>query len=390
MKILYLQHEEKLWGTARSLLALIDELRQQDHECYVLLHKDGPMQKELDERQVPHTTCHWRTWTADERKRKSLRTVHGLRCLLHSHFICSNVLYQIRDFKPDLVHSNTTKANLGGCLSRQLGIPHIWHMREFVGSRYGVGTEWSLGRWATTKYMSRYGEAAICTSQSLRQAFTHPSLRIPIHTVYNGVMTRAQMLHAVSPLPPTETGVHFAFIGRFDDLKDPLVTLRAIAILQGRGIACKLLMVGDGSPEQQQMLQHFVREHRLQGWIEFLGFVSDVSACLKRIHVLLMPSRGDAFGRVTAEAMAHGRPVIGANACATPELVRDGIDGLIFTLGHAEELADKMQVLIENPAKMAEMGRNAAQRAQAEFTNEQYAAAVMNIYERVRHGGSAA
>jgi glycosyltransferase involved in cell wall biosynthesis len=125
----------------------------------------------------------------------------------------------------------------------------------------------------------------------------------------------------------------------------------------------------------------------LQDWVEFLGFVSDVSTCLKRIHVLLMPSRGDAFGRVTAEAMAHGRPVIGANACATPELVRDGIDGLIFTVGHAEELADKMQALIENPTKMAEMGRNAAQRAQAVFTNEQYAAAVMNIYECVRHSG---
>jgi glycosyltransferase involved in cell wall biosynthesis len=198
-------------------------------------------------------------------------------------------------------------------------------------------------------------------------------------------MTRAQMLHAASPLPPAEAGIHFAFIGRFDNLKDPLVALRAMAILQCRGIACRLLMIGDGSPEQKQMLQHFVREHRLQDWVEFLGFVSDVSTCLKRIHVLLMPSRGDAFGRVTAEAMAHGRPVIGANACATPELVRDGIDGLIFTVGHAEELADKMQALIENPTKMAEMGRNAAQRAQAAFTNEQYAAAVMNIYSTDHH-----
>ena len=385
MKILYLQHEEKLWGTSRSLLALIDEIRQQGHECYVLLRKDGPIREELDNRQVPCATWYWRVWTADVRNSRPRRALHGLRCILHSRFNCTKALAQIGDFKPDLVHSNTTKTNLGGRLAGRLGIPHIWHIREFVGGHYSIGTEWSLGLQVTTKHMSRHGEAAICISQALCQEFTHSSLSIPIHAIYNGVMKRAQMLDAVSSLPPTAGDIHFAFIGRFDDLKDPLVALRAMAILQRRGIPCRLVMAGDGSPEQKHTLQTFVREHRLQHCIEFPGFVSDVSAFLKRIHVLVMPSRGDAFGRVTAEAMAHGRPVIGANACATPELVRDGIDGLIFTLGDAEELADHMQALIENPAKMAEMGRNAAQRAQAEFTNEQYAAAVINIYERVLH-----
>lgn len=293
------------------------------------------------------------------------------------------LLAEISKFRPDLVHSNTIKTNFGQEIARRIGKPHLWHCREFVGGENSVGTEWSLGYRSTARIMSEQGSAMIAISNAVAQHMRNSGFRVPIYVVYNGVMSLDEMARSATDLPDLANGVRFAFVGRYDDWKEPHVAIRAVAILRKRGVRCSLKIAGDGTPAQANALVSMVRSLDVNDLVEFVGYVGDVPALLKNSHVLLMPSRGDAFGRVTAEAMALGRPVIGADACATRELVRDGIDGLLFPLGDATALADRMQELIEDPNRMGNMGRRAAERAKLEFTNERYGQAVMDIYHEL-------
>jgi glycosyltransferase involved in cell wall biosynthesis len=86
---------------------------------------------------------------------------------------------------------------------------------------------------------------------------------------------------------------------------------------------------------------------------------------------------------VTAEAMAYGRPVIGARAGATTELVDDGVNGFLFDEGDSEQLAEKIMLLFDNPEKLREMGDNALSTARCKFTNEKYALSIIDIYKKI-------
>jgi glycosyltransferase involved in cell wall biosynthesis len=96
-----------------------------------------------------------------------------------------------------------------------------------------------------------------------------------------------------------------------------------------------------------------------------------------------MPSRGDAFGRVTAESLAHGRAVIGAKAGATPELISHRYNGLLFDAGDSEALAKEIEVVARNPRLLAELGTNAARTAWEEFSIEKHVESVVSVYQDV-------
>jgi glycosyltransferase involved in cell wall biosynthesis len=195
-------------------------------------------------------------------------------------------------------------------------------------------------------------------------------------------MTLDKMCEVVTPIPDT-LPVIFAFIGRFDDYKEPMLPLIAMKNLRKLAFDIKLWMVGNGLKHQVRSLKEFVSNQQLGGCVEFKGYIDDIGKVYKKIHALIMPSRGDAFGRVTAEAMAYGRPVIGANACATRELITDGFDGLLFRKGDADNLAEKMRMLIQNPGLLQELGANASRTAQEKFTIEKYTNSLLNIYGSV-------
>ncbi|GAB4327514.1 MAG: glycosyltransferase family 4 protein [Promethearchaeota archaeon] len=82
----------------------------------------------------------------------------------------------------------------------------------------------------------------------------------------------------------------------------------------------------------------------------------------KRCDVFAMPSRSDAYGIAFLEAWAAGKPVVGARAGATPDVVDESVDGVLVPFGDEEELALQLVKLIGNPTLREEMGRLGLQK----------------------------
>jgi glycosyltransferase involved in cell wall biosynthesis len=93
------------------------------------------------------------------------------------------------------------------------------------------------------------------------------------------------------------------------------------------------------------------------------------------------------FGRVIIEGMAAGRPVIGSAAGAVPEIIQDGVNGLLTPPGDVDALAWAMARVLEDPAALrwAEAGR---QTVLERFTVERHVAAIQRIYEQVLGRGN--
>ena len=107
--------------------------------------------------------------------------------------------------------------------------------------------------------------------------------------------------------------------------------------------------------------------------------------------IILVCSRNEAFGRIILEAMLLRKPVIATNSGGTPELIKDGFNGLLYEVGNYHQLAEKIEYLIEHNHKMEELGEHGYAFAKKEFTKEKlWRAYSRNTYEDKEHEKSGA
>lgn len=147
------------------------------------------------------------------------------------------------------------------------------------------------------------------------------------------------------------------FVGRLDFEKQIHILIEALSKLpDGLG---KLEIVGDGA--ERESLQEWAAELGVSERVKFLGHVSDrgLKEALARSTVFVMPSIAELQSIATMEAMASGRPVIGANAAALPHLIHDGENGFLFEPGDVEGLATALlRVFTAKPEELRSWARN--------------------------------
>jgi N-acetyl-alpha-D-glucosaminyl L-malate synthase BshA len=110
----------------------------------------------------------------------------------------------------------------------------------------------------------------------------------------------------------------------------------------------RLLMVGDG-PDRAPA-QHLAAQLGVQSHVSFLGKQNHVERLIRLAHVLLMPSEMESFGLAALEAMSCGVPPIGTRVGGVPELITDGEDGYLESVGDVQGQARRtLQLLTDEP-----------------------------------------
>ena len=89
------------------------------------------------------------------------------------------------------------------------------------------------------------------------------------------------------------------------------------------------------------------------------------------------------------EAFAYGKPVIGANLGSVPELVENGVTGLLFEPKDNRDLAEKIKSLFQDPKMAKKMGRRARRKVEEIYSAEKYYPKLMQIYEELIRNGRA-
>ena len=104
--------------------------------------------------------------------------------------------------------------------------------------------------------------------------------------------------------------------------------------------------------------------------VEWLGLLDwpELERRYREASVFVLPTLYDAFGLVFPEAMGQGLPVIGTNHCAIPEIIREGVDGLLVPPRDAEALAEALIALLEDPVRGETMGRAGYESVQERWT----------------------
>ena len=166
-------------------------------------------------------------------------------------------------------------------------------------------------------------------------------------------------------VPTSNLNPIFLFLGRLDDEKRIHILLRAVAKLT-EFPKVRVELVGDGG--ERENLERLARELGIAERVAFLGHVSDkdLPAAYERCTAFVMPSIAELQSIATMEAMASGRPVIGADAMALPHLIHDGDNGYLFPPDDVDALSDRLRrVLVADQAELDRMSENSLHLIQA-------------------------
>jgi glycosyltransferase involved in cell wall biosynthesis len=118
--------------------------------------------------------------------------------------------------------------------------------------------------------------------------------------------------------------------------------------------------------------------------VTFLGARTDVPEILASLDVLVhCPTAPEPLGRVLAEAMAVGRPVVAARSGGIPEVVEEGVTGFLVEPGDVAGFASAVVRLLEDPALRERLGSSGRRRAEARFGVEAHVSAVLDAYRAV-------
>jgi len=154
----------------------------------------------------------------------------------------------------------------------------------------------------------------------------------------------------------------FLYVGRITARKGIKTLLEACAILKSQGyVDYSLLIVGKG--DQREELEAFIKERDFEeqviwaGWVEY----GNLGSYFQQADVFVFPTFEDVWGMVVPEAMVFGKPVLCSNGAASCELIVSGENGYIFEPSSAKELADKMQIFLDNPDLIESMGERSRQ-----------------------------
>ena len=132
-----------------------------------------------------------------------------------------------------------------------------------------------------------------------------------------------------------------------------------------REVPAKLLMVGDG-PERSSA-EWLAKSLKISDRIHFLGKHDQVNQLLPAADLMLMPSELESFGLAALEAMACEVPTIGTAVGGVPELIQDGVTGLLFPVGDVDAMAQAAVALLKDRDRLQAMARAGRQEAQQKY-----------------------
>jgi glycosyltransferase involved in cell wall biosynthesis len=153
-------------------------------------------------------------------------------------------------------------------------------------------------------------------------------------------------------------------VGRMDPIKGQDLAIAALGTLADKFPSWKLVLVGNGSfsgsaaglglsksSVWRRHLESLVAEHGLEGRVLFTGHLgqADLDALYARSRFTLLPSVREGFGLVAVESWLHGRPAIVTDRAGIAELIRDGVNGLLFDPDDAGALVRQMGRLMDDP-----------------------------------------
>lgn len=384
IKIAYLDHAADVGGGAEE--ALVDLLRFVDRarvESLLIVAERTDWLRGVDLDGVEIVRLFSESEELLERSRDTLGQVRSnLRSLRASVGPVRRLARILRQRKVDIVHTNSLKTHvLGGLAARLARKPLVWDVRDILDPGPARNLLVRLARLtqphivAMSAAVARFLEPAHC-----RTTVVHGG-RSPEHFM------KAEPSAALrAELGLTEDNEVIIVIARLTPWKGHMVLLDTFRAIHAERPQARLLVVGAPTYWEETYLHELQERAAELGCAEgvrWLGFRDDIAQLLAISDLMVLPSFSEPFGIVIVEAMIAGKPVIVCDSGGPPEIVEDGVTGLVVATQKVGPLADAMAALLGDPERARRMGAAGRARALERFDVRVGVREIENIYDEI-------
>jgi glycosyltransferase involved in cell wall biosynthesis len=324
--------------------------------------------------------------------RDKIRVVPWLRRdinLLHDNAAFWQLYELFRRGKYDVVHTHTAKAGmLGRVAARLAGVKKIVHMPH-GHNFYGYFNPIFSGMIVTAERL-----AAFCTDTILvltelekRDYLKHGIKDFDsIVTVPSGleimdfyrihVKDKTEWKQALNiPLDKKIVGI----ASRLEPVKGVRDFISAACAACRKTNDVEFLVIGDG--EQRQELEEMVKAAGVGERVRFLGWREDVLELISVCDILVQPSLNEAVGRSLLEAQILGVPVIATKVGGIPEVVLNGVTGVLMHPNEPDTLEEVIMCLLHDDEKRNALARQARKWVEEKFSAERMCEKIFRVYE---------
>jgi glycosyltransferase involved in cell wall biosynthesis len=167
-------------------------------------------------------------------------------------------------------------------------------------------------------------------------------------------------------------------VGRLHDLKGVDLMIEAVPLIKAQAPRLQLVLIGIG-PEEKALRQ-LAEERDASDVVRFAGYRSDARRFMSALDVLALPSRDEANPLSLLEAMACRKPVVAARVGGVPEVVIDGVTGILVPPENVPALAEAVVRLLKDPGRMKAMGEAGRERVQSHFSEDAMLEKTASLY----------
>ena len=258
----------------------------------------------------------------------------------------------IRQVKPDIVHTHTSKAGIIGRFAAwSAGVRHIVHtphghifygyFNSFVSSVF-IMIERLASR-ITNKITVLTGKglsAHVRMGIDSEDKFTviHSGVDVSRYSNGDGDSIRSETGY---------TGkVIVGWAGRLVPIKNCSLFIESASLIKKRNPDTRFIVAGDG--EERELIERLAEKLNLSGSLTFLEDCKDMPSVMAAFDVFVLSSHNEGFGRVLVEAMASGAVVVSTHVGGTPDVIEDGVSGMLVPPGNPSAMADAVCKVLDD------------------------------------------
>lgn len=373
-------------GVSHSLIGMAKEIKKEGkYNPIIILPESGELEKKLNENDIEcYVINDYRKdmWSTGLDTLQSYHAIKIYTKLVLSPIRVRNYMKEIKNILINknikLVHINMLTCGLVGQVAIKMGIPVVWHIREYLEEDIGAKILWPRKRLRIINQSKRL----IAISEGVKSKF-QKILTPPIDVIYNGIdfSPNEIMQHEIL----TNDVVKVAIFGRVSEKKGQFELAQAMEKLYDKKNLNYELLIYGGIQEFNyfEKIQEFVKLHGAENRIYYKGMTSHSIEVMKKIDILGICSNQEAFGRVTVEGQIAGCLVIGANSGGTKELINDGVTGYKYVTHNIDNLSNVIWDAIQNREMSNKIATAGQSYAIEHFSARKNAEEIMNLYDEL-------
>jgi glycosyltransferase involved in cell wall biosynthesis len=293
------------------------------------------------------------------------------------------VLRVIRDYKPHIVHGAVFEGNTMACIGGLRGrVPVV--ILEETSDPQNRSTK---ANWLLNIY-TRFADRIIAISPSVASYLvgTAKIKKQKIQLINNGVETPRRVteeevitLKRKYNIQPTDLVI--GSVGRLRNFHKLFTDIIEATVLLEDVSNIKILIVGEG--QDGALIVETAKRLGLEERLIMVGLQADTAPFYQLMDIYCIASHMEGFGLVAAEAMFHQLPVVATAVGGLKDIVIDRETGFLVPSHRPDKIAEKLQVLIDDPEMRRSMGAKGLARAQQEYSAEVYVGKVHQLYQEL-------